>query len=99
MVILWRTQPPSEAIANTAEPQNLRCPFRLVNNLEKEGETTLPTITGTAISWGIRVNAHAVHTSPIHMKASAVSAGAGPYFSGAIVKLARPWLALRMAAE
>jgi hypothetical protein len=34
-----------------------------------------------------------------HTNASAVSAGAGPYFSGAIVKLARPWLALRTAAE
>ena len=32
-------------------------------------------------------------------KASAVSAGAGPYRSGCIVKLARPWLALRTAAE
>jgi hypothetical protein len=31
--------------------------------------------------------------------ASAVSAGAGPYLSGAIVKLARPWLTLRTAAE
>ena len=31
--------------------------------------------------------------------ASAVSAGAGPYFRGAIVKLARPWLTLRTAAE
>jgi hypothetical protein len=31
--------------------------------------------------------------------ASAVSAGAGPYFSGAMVKLARPWLTLRTAAE
>jgi hypothetical protein len=27
---------------------------------------------------------------PIYTNASAVSAGAGPYFSGAIVKLARP---------
>jgi hypothetical protein len=34
-----------------------------------------------------------------YTKASAVSAGAGPYFSGAIVKLARPWLTLRTAAE
>ena len=32
-------------------------------------------------------------------KDSAVSAGAGPYLSGAIVKLARPWLTLRTAAE
>jgi len=36
---------------------------------------------------------------PPHTKASAVSAGAGPYLSGAIVKLARPWLTLRTAAE
>ena len=34
-----------------------------------------------------------------YTKASAVSAGAGPYLSGAIVKLARPWLTLRTAAE
>jgi len=34
-----------------------------------------------------------------YTNASAVSAGAGPYFSGAIVKLARPWLTLRTAAE
>jgi hypothetical protein len=37
--------------------------------------------------------------SPRYTKASAVSAGAGPYFNGAIVKLARPWLTLRTAAE
>ena len=36
---------------------------------------------------------------PRYTKASAVSAGAGPYFRGAIVKLARPWLTLRTAAE
>jgi hypothetical protein len=36
---------------------------------------------------------------PIYTNASAVSAGAGPYFSGAIVKLALPWLTLRTAAE
>ena len=34
-----------------------------------------------------------------HANASTVSAEAGPYFSGAIVKLARPWLTLRTAAE
>lgn len=34
-----------------------------------------------------------------YTNASAVSAGAGPYFRGAIVKLARPWLTLRTAAE
>jgi hypothetical protein len=32
-------------------------------------------------------------------KASAASVDAGPYLSGAIVKLARPWLTLRTAAE
>jgi hypothetical protein len=36
---------------------------------------------------------------PLYTNASAVSAGAGPYFSGAIVKLALPWLTLRTAAE
>ena len=41
----------------------------------------------------------AVPFRPIHTNASAVSAGAGPYFRGAIVKLARPWLTLRTAAE
>ena len=40
-----------------------------------------------------------VHVPSRHTNASAVSAGAGPYFSGAIVKLARPWLTLRTAAE
>jgi len=40
------------------------------------------------------------HLAPAaHTKASAVSAEAGPYLSGAIVKLARPWLTLRTAAE
>jgi len=37
--------------------------------------------------------------APPYKYASAVSAGAGPYLSGAIVKLARPWLTLRTAAE
>ncbi len=41
----------------------------------------------------------AVPFHPIQTNASAVSAGAGPYFKGAIVKLARPWLTLRTAAE
>ena len=41
----------------------------------------------------------AVRFRPLYTNASAVSAGAGPYFSGAIVKLALPWLTLRTAAE
>ena len=40
-----------------------------------------------------------VRFRPFYTNASAVSAGAGPYFSGAIVKLALPWLTLRTAAE
>ena len=36
---------------------------------------------------------------PRYTNASAISAGAGPYLSGAMVKLARPWLTLRTAAE
>ena len=35
----------------------------------------------------------------LYMKFSAVSAVAGPYLSGDMVKLARPWLTLRTAAE
>ena len=38
-------------------------------------------------------------SGPRQTNASAVSGGAGPYRSGAIVKLARPWLTLRTAAE
>jgi hypothetical protein len=36
---------------------------------------------------------------PCQTNASAVSGGAAPYLSGAMVKLARPWLTLRTAAE
>ena len=46
-----------------------------------------------------RIGQHSRLRPLLYTKFSAVSAVAGPYFSGDIVKLARPWLTLRTAAE
>ncbi len=62
------------------------------------GRPSITTWADEGPPWRIGDEA-AVAQSGRYTNASAVSAGAGPYFSGAIVKLARPWLTLRTAFE